>query len=474
MTVNGDLAFTSASDLRDLIGARQVSPVELVKLYYERIDRLDPQLNAYLTLTTDEALKTAQAAEDAIMRGDDLGPLHGVPIGVKDLEMTAGIRTTGGSLVYKDRMPTADSIVVERVRAAGAVILGKTNTPELGLLGHTENRLGDHCRNPWDTTRTTGGSSGGAGSALAAGLCPLATGGDGGGSIRIPASFCGVYGIKPTQGRVPKYGGRPGTMMANQFSQQGPLSRTVKDSAILLQVLAGHDRRDAGSLRESPDDYVGALEQDVKGLRIGWSRDLGYAPVETEVAEMSAAAARAFEDLGCTVEEADISLESPFDTFWVVFTANLYTGYGELLRTRAVDLTWYTRRCLENGARVTGGEYSAALGGIEELKARFVDAFDRYDLLLTPTMSGTAYPVGEPPAQIDGIDAYREIGVPAFTYPINMIGHPAASIPCGLASDGLPVGLQIIGPRGGEGTMIAASAAFERARPWGERRPPVS
>ncbi len=474
MTVSQELEFASASELRDLVRDKQVSPIELVRLFYDRIERLNPQLNAYLTLVPDQALESAKAAEDAVMRGDELGPLHGVPIAIKDLEATAGIRTTGGSLVYKDRVPEADSIVAERVRATGAVILGKTNTPELGLLGHTENRLGDHCRNPWDTTRTTGGSSGGAGSALAAGLTPLATGGDGGGSIRIPASFCGVYGIKPTQGRVPKFGGTPGPAMANQFSQQGPMSRTVKDSAVLLQALAGHDARDAGSLREAPEDYVAATERDVKGLRIGWSLDLGYAPIEPEVAEMTALAARAFEDLGCSVEEADISLESPFDTFWALFTANLSAGYGDLLRDHPDDLTWYTKRCLENGATVTGGQYSAELGRMEALKSRFAELFQRYDLLLTPTMSGTAFPVGEPPAQIDGIDAYREIGVPAFTYPINMIGHPAASIPCGIASDGLPVGLHIIGSVGGEATIIAASAAFERARPWDDRRPPVS
>ena len=251
MTTGNDIAFQSASELRDLIREKQVSPVELVRLYFERIDSLNPQLNAYLTLARDEAEATARDAEDAVMRGDDLGPLHGVPIGVKDLESTAGIRTTGGSLVFKDRVPTADSVVVERVRASGAIILGKTNTPELGLLGSTESRLGD-CRNPWDTSRSTGGSSGGSGAALTAGLCALATGGDGGGSIRIPASFCGVYGIKPTQGRVPKFGGVAGPPMANQFSQQGPMSRTVKDSAVLLQVVAGHDPRDPGSLREAP------------------------------------------------------------------------------------------------------------------------------------------------------------------------------------------------------------------------------
>ena len=203
--VDDDLAFASASELASLIAGKQVSPVELTELYFSRIEKLDPRLSSYLTLTRDEAIESAQAAEEAVTRREALGPLHGLPIAVKDLQMTKGIRTTGGSLAFKDRIPDEDSAVVERVRKAGAVILGKTNTPEFGMLGATENRLGDECRNPWDPDRTSGGSGGGSAAALAAGLCSLATGGDGGGSIRIPASFCGVYGIKPTQGRVSSY-----------------------------------------------------------------------------------------------------------------------------------------------------------------------------------------------------------------------------------------------------------------------------
>lgn len=473
MTDSTELAFASAVELRDLIRNKDVTPLELVHLYYERIDRLNPQLNAYLTLVYDQAVKAAELAGDAVMRGDGLGPLHGVPIGVKDLEMTAGIRTTSGSLVYESRIPDVDSIVVERIKNSGAIILGKTNTPELGLLGHTENRLGDHCRNPWDPSRTTGGSSGGAGSALAAGLCPLATGGDGGGSIRIPASYCGVFGIKPTQGRVPKYGGSTGQLMANQFSQQGPMSRTVKDSALLLQVLAGHDARDPDSAIEPSGDYIKALDIDLKGMRIGWSLDLGYAPVENEVKSIVKSALSSFELLGCVVEDVTISLEEPFDPFWTIFTANISAGFGKLLSTKTEDLAWYTKRCLDYGAGVTGAQYSASLGSVEKMKSQFREAFQHYDLILTPTMSDTAYPVGKPPSHINGTEAYWEIGVPAFTFPINMIGYPAASIPCGFDSKGLPVGLQMIGPPFSEETIIAASAAFERTNPWGDRKPPV-
>ena len=217
-----DLAYQPATEIRSMIVEKKVSSVEMTKLYLDRIDSLDSQFNSYLTVTSDLALEMAAEADRAVARGDDLGPLHGLPISIKDLEMTEGIRTTSGSLIFADRIAAYDSVVVERVKKAGAVILGKTNTPEYGLLGHTENRLGDHCRNPWNTERTTGGSSGGAGASVAAGLCALATGSDGGGSIRIPAGFCGIYGIKPTQGRISYYLGPGADPASNLFSQPGP------------------------------------------------------------------------------------------------------------------------------------------------------------------------------------------------------------------------------------------------------------
>ena len=246
--IDNELAFAPATDLLELIATKQISPVELTKLYYSRIDTLDSRLNSYLLLTRDEAMKTARAAEEAVMRGEELGALHGLPISIKDTQMTRGVRTTLGSLVYKDRIPERDAAVVERVRNAGAIMLGKTNVPEFALSGTCENRLGDDGRNPWNTDHTPGGSSGGAAAAMAACLCPLATGGDGGGSIRIPASFCGIYGIKPTQGRVSGYGGLKGPAMPNILTQSGPLGRTVRDSALLLQVLAGYGPRDPTSL----------------------------------------------------------------------------------------------------------------------------------------------------------------------------------------------------------------------------------
>ena len=471
-----DLAFTPAWQMRDLIAEKKVSPVELTELYFDRIERLDPQLNSYLTLNHDGAMKASKVAEKAVVRGDRLSSLHGLPIGVKDLEMTKGIRTTSGSLVYKDRVPDADSIVVERILRAGAIILGKTNASEFGVIGINENRLGDHCRNPWNTERTTGASSGGAGAAMAAGLCALATGGDGGGSIRIPSSFCGLYGIKNTQGRVPKYGGTPGPLGPNLLSQQGPMARTVRDSAMMLQVVAGYDSRDPSSLRATLPDFVAALDKDIKGLRIGWTPDFGFAASDTEVLESTSSAARVFEGLGCSLDESTLTLDSPFDPWWTLFTVSSYAGNGDLLESHPDDLTWYVRNALEAGARVTGADYNTALGQRDRMIAQFGDEFEKFDLLLSPTMPVTAFSADKLPEKIGGRPVYPNpsYGFHPLTYPINIIGNPAASVPSGFSSDGMPIGLHIIGRMGDEETVLAASAAFERARPWAQHKPPVS
>ena len=473
--VDEELAFAPATELLELISTKQVSPVELTELYFRRIDRLDSKLNAYLLLTRDEAMESAKAAEEAVLRGDELGALHGLPVSIKDTQMTRGVRTTIGSLVYKDRIPERDAAVVERVLGAGAIMLGKTNVPEFGLVGTCENRLGDDGRNPWNTERTPGGSSGGAAAAMAACLCTLATGGDGGGSVRIPAGFCGLYGIKPTQGRVSAYTGLKGDPMPNIFSQSGPLSRTVRDAALLLQVMAGHDRRDPTSLRETPPDFVAAVDRDIKGLRTAWSPDFGFADVYSEVLDVTSKAAKVFEELGCHVEDSDLVLDPPYDIFMPLQAADSYATLGGYLETDRDRLTDFVIFFLEMGAKVTAAEYAGALGQVDVLKARMTDLFEEYDLLLTPTTCFPAFPNETFPGSIRGDSAYPEqYWNGAFTLPINAIGHAAATVPAGFSSDGLPIGLHIVGRQGDEETVIAASAAFERARPWIQHRPPVS
>lgn len=468
---NEDLAFTPAWRLRELISTKELSPVELTEFFLRRIEALNPKLNAYLTVTAEEALSEARLAEQAVLKGEVLGPLHGIPISIKDLEVTKGVPTTLGSLVFKDKVPQEDTVVVERVRKSGAIILGKTNTPEFGLSGTTENRLGDACRNPWNLERTSGGSSGGAGAGLAAGLCPLAIGSDGGGSIRIPSSFCGVYGIKPTQGRVPRYGGF-GKPAANLTSQVGPMARNVRDAAILLEVVSGHDSRDPTTLREPLPDVTKDLDGGVRGLRLAWSPNMGFAPVDPEVVKVTSKAARVFDELGCVVEEPRFALEDPFPAYWPILTASLYASFGHLLEDHAEELTSYGRFIIEQGEHVSGVEYSRALLGFYRVQAQLTDLLERYDLLLTPTMPVPAFPIGQRPKFIHtlNIPEGRKFepywGFLQFTFPINMSGQTAASVPCGFSADGMPIGLQIVGRAKDEATVLRASAAFEKARPW--------
>ena len=474
-----NLAFAPATELRTLIADREITSTELTELYLSRIEKLDDQLHAFLTVTPEIALEQAAKADAATARGESLGPLHGLPISIKDLQMTKGVRTTGGSLVYKDRVPDANAAYIDNIFDAGAVMLGKTNTPEFGHLGAADNRLGPSCANPWNPERTSGGSSGGAGAALAAGLCALATGGDGGGSIRIPASFNGIYGIKPTQGRVSSYTGVDAPPAANLCSQQGPMSRTVADSALLLQVMAGYDARDASSMRAPVPDFTAAVANSpilIEGLKMGWSLGWGFAAVDPEVAVGAEAGAKVFEELGCTVDESDIVLEAPFDTWYVLSTASAIAANGHLLKDHADDLTFYVRYGLDYGSKLSVVDYGRALGERDRMIQQFWDQFEIFDLLLSPTMACTAFPNEHYPQEIGGEPptAVPWWGYLPHTHPINTIGFTAATVPCGFDSDGMPIGLHIVGKPGDEQTVLAASAAFEKARPWAHLRPPVS
>ena len=468
-----DLAFAPTWELRELIDSKQVSSVELTEMFLRRIEALNPKLNAYLTVTDELARLSARDSDERLSRGKSLGYLDGISISIKDLEVTRGIRSTMGSAAFKDHVPEQDSIVVERIRNSGAVILGKTNTPEFGFSGTTDNLLGEECRNPWDPGRTSGGSSGGAGAAVASGLCTVATGSDGGGSIRIPCSFNGIFGIKPTQGRVPRFGG-VGRPAFSAISQPGPMTRTVRDSALLLQMLAGPDDRDPGCLRESPPDFVGDLEQGVRGLRVAWSPDLGYAAVDPEVLEAASRSARLFEELGCSVEEPGITLDEPLSYFWDLFSSTGYAAYGHLLDEQPDQLTEYGRETFEHGRGLTAADYSRVLYRVQQLRGQMEIFFEHYDLLMTPTLAVPAFPVGQRPGVIGGQEVVPFWGYTPFTFPFNMTMQPAASVPCGFSSEGLPIGLHIIGRRGEEATVLRASAAFEQARPWAESRPAVA
>ncbi len=458
-----------------LIVRRELSPVELCKATLERIEQVDQSIGAFITVAAEQAMDSAREAEQRAASGTQLGPLDGVPIGIKDIEATAGIRTTLGSRFFEDEVPEFDSVVVERVRAAGMVIIGKTNTPEIAIhMGTvTDNDVRGPCRNPWNLSKTTAGSSGGSAAALAMDMCQVAIGSDGGGSIRIPASFCGVFGIKPTNGRVPRARGL-GRPDPNQFSQSGPMANDVEDAALLLQAIAGPHLEDLQQfLRSDPPNFSAAIEDGVKGVRIGFSPDLGYGAIDPNVADQVKRGLEALETSGALIEEADITLGYEYaDYFWSIFGANAAVQYDHMLDAAPEILTPGVREVLSRGRAITGAEYAAALRTVNELRMKIDSLFERFDLIVTPTTSVTAFEPGNRPSEVAGTKIDSVYGIFPFTYVFNMTGHPAASVPCGFV-EGLPVGMQIVGRHGDEAAVFKASAALERAMPWRNRRPPV-
>jgi aspartyl-tRNA(Asn)/glutamyl-tRNA(Gln) amidotransferase subunit A len=462
------LAWLSATELAALIRRKKVSPVEVIGAALDRIDALNPRLNAFVTLTGDEARREAKAAERALMRRSArLGPLHGVPFSVKDLVITRGVRTTFGTPLYRDNVPTEDAPIVERMKAAGGIMLGKTNTPTFGWIGATHNLVFGITRNPWHLERTPGGSSGGASAAAAAGLGPLHIGTDGGGSIRIPASCAGIFGHKPSYGRIPTYP----VSGAWSLSHVGPLTRTVADSALMLTVCAGPDERDQYSLPGPRVDYVKALRGSLKGLRVAYTDDLGFADaVDPEVRAVCAKAARAFRELGCRLEEVRPGWPSPREAWGEIFCGGIAARMAPYLDRRS-DIEPGLYRIIETALKNPPTKYVQGwfdrLAWWQHPRA----FFEKYDLLLTPTIACPPFAVGlDNPTAIAGKSVEPYAWIP-FTYPFNMTGQPASSVPCGFTKDGLPIGLQIVGRRFDDVTVLRASAAFERARPWAQHRP---
>jgi aspartyl-tRNA(Asn)/glutamyl-tRNA(Gln) amidotransferase subunit A len=463
-----DLCYLPATDLAAAICLKRVSPVEVINAVLARIEQLNPQLNAFCEVTAEAARQAAQAAEQAVMRGERLGPLHGVPVSIKDLVMTKGVRTRRGSKLYEHDVPSEDAPVVERLKAAGAIILGKTTTPEFGFKGVTDSPVTGITRNPWHLERTPGGSSGGAGAAVAAGMGPLAIGTDGGGSIRIPGSFCGIYGLKPHVGRVPVY---PASAMGD-LSHAGPMTRTVRDAALMLNVIAGADDRDRFSLPTSHPDYLQAVEGDIRGLRAAWSPDLGFAIVDPQVRQITAEAANAFVELGCNVEEVNPNFDNP----GLLFLHFFYVNMGTMLQDYPGYEHQIDPQLLVNIAEVkdiSGQDYVRSILRRNTIYEQIRRFFVAYDLLLSPTVAVPPFEVGiEGPTQIGGQIVDRRAWI-AMTPLFNLTGQPAATVPCGFSSDGLPIGLQIVGRRFDEATVLRASAAFEALRPWAQRRPSV-
>ncbi|MCY9786785.1 amidase [Nocardiopsis sp. EMB25] len=464
-------ADLSAEQLLSAYASGELSPVEAVDSVLERIEQDNPALNAFCLVRPEEARAAARASEERWRRGEPGGLLDGVPASVKDIHLTRGWPTLRGSVTTSQAGPwEEDSPVAARLREQGAVFVGKTTTPELAWKGVTDSPLTGVTRNPWDLSTTPGGSSGGAAAAVAAGMGPLATGTDGGGSIRIPASFSGVCGIKPTWGLVPHYPASPFGSLAHT----GPMTRTVGDMALMLECITGPDPRDWAALAPPAPGLADVrlrtdAEDLMRGMRVAYSPTLGGLDVDPEVARIVADAVKAFEEIGARVEEADPGLPPSADEFHVLW----YSGAAkatEALTDRERDLLDPgLREIVEEGLTYSAQDYLTAMALRMSMGARMGRFHTEYDLLLTPATPIVAFEAGlESPPELSG---RRWTSWAGFSYPFNMTQQPAASVPCGFSEAGLPVGLQIIGPRHADARVLAACRAFELVRPWADRRP---
>ena len=469
-----DLTFTSAGELGKLYRSRRASPLEVMQALLGRIDAVNPAVNAIVTLARDAALWNARRATAALKRGAALPPLFGVPVAIKDVTPTAGIRTTHGSKLFEDHVPTEDALVVQRLRAAGAIVLGKTNTPEFAFGPNTVNAVFGATRNPWDPTRTAGGSSGGSAAALATGMCPLAEGTDLGGSLRGPASFCGVVGFRTTPGLIPRY---PSALAWDSYSVEGPMARSVADAALMLSVMAGPDDRAPLSYEVDPRQFLAAVRApSVKGWRIAWTVDLGgLVLVDDEVRAVFEHAVSAFRSLGARLEAACPDMS---DVPEIVRLTR-----GLLMVARHADKLPEHRAVLQAGL-VENAEAGLALSSREIAEGELLrtrqwqrvrEFLEPRDLWLTPTMAVPPFPIEHPHVlEVNGQPVGKAMQRSHLTYAFSVLGLPAISIPCGFTRAGLPVGLQIVGKRRGEAAVLRAAAAFEAARPWGDRVPPIA
>ena len=471
--MTADPCSLTAVDLARAVRAREVSPVEVVEAVHRRMDRLEPRLHAFCHRADADALDAARALERDLAGGAAGGPLCGVPVGVKDLVAVAGMPMAGGSAAYRDFVPDEDDVVVERLRAAGAIVLGKTAVTEFGYSGASHSPVGETVRNPWDLGLTSGGSSAGSGAAVAAGMGPVAIAADGGGSIRIPASFCGLFGMKASMGRVPMYPScrderHPGIASWEGLEHVGPVSRTVADSALVLSVIAGPDPRDRHSIPAGDVDWLGsaARSEALRGLRVAFSADLGRVAVDPEVARVVAEAAGAFAELGCEVVAADPSFPDPGAAFAALIALEsdlrgmreIVDRHGDEMSPHLVDL-------------ITREWRAEDFTDAQTTRKAVVNAMWRfmrdYDLLLTPTLTTPAFPVHTQGPERVGGRYVRDTAWLSFTYPFNLTGQPAATVCAGIANDGMPVGLQVVGRAMADADVVRAAAAYERSQPKG-------
>lgn len=466
-----EICFMTATEMARRLRAKELSAREVMAAHLRQIERVNPKVNAIVTLVAEQALAAAGEADDRLARGEETGSLHGLPVAHKDLQDTRGIRTTYGSPIYRDHVPTTDSLLVERLRRAGAITVGKTNTPEFGAGSQTFNKVFGATLNPHDRARTCGGSSGGAAVALACGMVPLADGSDLGGSLRNPASFCNVVGLRPSPGRVPRW---PAEAAWFSLAVDGPMARTVADAALMLSVLAGPDPRSPIAITEDGERFARPLGRDFRGTRVAWSKGLGL-PFEPAVREAVDRQRAVFESLGCVVEEAEPSLAGADEAFkaWRAWAFELRLAKDlNRHRDQLKDTVIWN---IEAGARLTGPQ----LGRAEVLRTRAYHRMrqflEGYEFLVLPVSQVLPFPVEqEYITAIDGVPMETYIDWMKSCYYISVVGNPALSVPCAFTEGGLPVGLQIVGRHQDDWGVLQLGHAFEQATGLWRRRPALA
>jgi aspartyl-tRNA(Asn)/glutamyl-tRNA(Gln) amidotransferase subunit A len=465
-----DIHYLSAIELAAAIKSKELSPVEVTAATLARIEQLNPQLNCFCTSMADEARADAKEAEAVVMRGDELGPLHGVPVSVKDIVAVKDSRTTSGSQLLKDYVTRDDAPSIARLRKAGAILIGRTNTPEFGWKGVTDSPLFGITRNPWNTDLTPGGSSGGAAAAVAAGMGPIGIGTDGGGSVRIPAAFCGLVGMKASFGRIANFPATP----VDSLRHTGPLTRTVADAALAVDIMSGPDERDPCCLPCPGINYLAELNAGIENVCIAYSPDLGYAVVDPEIARLCEASANRLRDAGAVVEQVDLGWHDPYDC-WVSF---FYGGIAAVHCRRPPEeldlLDPGLRKLVDAAANLTAVDLVKATLVRNAFWQRVWPLYEKYDLLITPALAVQPFAVGQNNADPPGEPEARHLRWSAFTYPFNLTGQPACAVPCGWSESELPIGLQIIGRRFDDLTVLRAARALEQLQPWSDRRPVIS
>jgi len=469
---NQEICFLTAVELARRIRARDLSVREVMEAHLAQIERLNPQVNAIVTLLPEQAMEQAVVADDALARGEKVGPLHGLPVAHKDLHLTKGIRTTFGSPIFKDFVPEQDSLIVERLKQAGAITIGKTNTPEFGLGSQTFNEVFGETCNPYDVTKTCGGSSGGAAVALACGMLPIADGSDLGGSLRNPANFCNVVGFRPSPGRVPVW---PNLVGWFPLVVQGPMARTVEDTALLLSTIAGPDPRSPMAITEEGSLFRRSLERDFKGVWIAWSRDFGDLPMDPRVTEVIDGQRHVFESLGCVIEDGEPDFTDADEAFNVWRAWRLEVNFGELIKTSRDQMKDTAIWNIEEGVKLSGPQIGRAERKRTELYHRVRKFMESYEFLILPVNQVPPFDLKQRYVEeINGVEMTSYLDWMKSCYYITVTGHPAISVPCGFTPEGLPVGVQIVGRHQDDWGVLQLAWAFEQATGFWRQRPPMA